>query len=223
MFVNILHNQNNVKKIIHFGSGAEYSKNRDLIRVKENSWGDIIPSDSYGFSKYICHSLGKDKRKVVNLRLFGVYGKYENYLNKFITNSIVKNILGLPIKIKQNVVFDYLYINDLVSIVNYFINKPWHDSDYNVTPNRSINLKQIVQTINQISESKSEIKIVNPGYNFQYSGNNLKLKKLIPNLVFTPYKNGISDLYKYYLKRIKSIDKESLIEDKYYSQSIIKK
>ena len=82
----------------------------------------ITPIDEYGFYKSITSKYIEKSEKIIQLRIFACYGKYENYLLKFITNSIVKNLFKLPIIINQNVYFDYMYIDDLIKIVDYFIN-----------------------------------------------------------------------------------------------------
>ncbi|MDO8609188.1 MAG: NAD(P)-dependent oxidoreductase [bacterium] len=207
MHINIAKNANNVKKIIYFGSGAEYSKSRNLTKVKENEIGKYIPNDEYGFGKYVVNGLVDSNKNIVNLRLFGAYGKYEDFTHRFISNSIIKNLLHLPIKIKQNVIFDYLYVEDLIPIVKHFIKNPSKYSDYNLTPNESINLKKIAQIINRISDYKSKISIKYKGYNFQYTGDNTRLKKEIRTLKFTSYETGIANLYEFYRKKLKTIDK----------------
>ena len=39
--------------MITIGSGAEYDKSRPLVNIKEEDFGELIPKDSYGYSKYI--------------------------------------------------------------------------------------------------------------------------------------------------------------------------
>ena len=120
--------------------------------------------------------------------------------------------MGLPIHIKQDVIFDYLYIDDLMPIVEYFIkNKPKH-SAYNITPDESISLSKIVKMINTVSTSSVLFKIINSGMNFQYTANNTRLIKEIPKMRFTSYDKGILDP-----------DKEVLIQDEFFNRSKIKK
>lgn len=223
MHINVTKNASNVKRIIYFGSGGEYSKDRHLIKVKESEVGEYIPNDEYGFGKYVVNELTKQHKNIVNLRLFGAYGKYEDLTHRFISNSIVKNLLHLPIKIKQNVIFDYLCIEDLIPIVKHFIKNPSKYSDYNVTPNESIDLKKIAQIVNKISNYKSKISIKHSGYNFQYTGENSRLKKELHTLKFTPYETGISNLYEFYRKKLKTIDKKSVIQDDYFKSAKVNK
>lgn len=222
MFVNLLKNIKSLKKIIIFGSGAEYSKTRDLNKVKEDEFGKPIPPDRYGLVKYLISKISEKEKKIIILRLFGVYGKYEDYRFKFISNSIVKNILGLPIKIKQNVVFDYLYIGDLVKIVDYFLKNNSKYNAYNITPTQSISLKQIARLINSASNKKTKISVINRGMNFKYTGDNSRLTEEISDFKFTNYKNGITELYKFYNNLLTRLDRKAIIQDAYFKKSKIK-
>ena len=223
MFESIIHNADKVKRIIHFGSGAEYAKNRNFKKIKEDEWGQFIPDDSYGFSKFTIHEISKNFDNIVNLRLFGIYGIHENYLTKFISNSISKNIFGLPIKIKQNVVFDYLYIDDLMPILDFFINNNAQHADYNITPDKSVSLLEVAQIINKVSNRKSAIQIANDGLNFEYTANNFRLKSEIGTYRFTTYEDGVLKLYDYLKKNRNYLSKKLLIEDRYFKTSKISK
>lgn len=222
MFMSIYRCLDVLDRFISFGSGAEYGKLRDLNKVKEESLGQNIPIDDYGLSKLICSLISKNNKKIVTLIPFGIFGKYEDYRCKFISNSIVKNLIGLPIKIKQDVKFDYLYIDDFIPVVNFFINHLEYYGDYNVTPNKSICLSQIVKIINKVGLKESKIIIDNSGLNYQYTGSNEKLNKAMNKLRFCDYKESISSLYDYYSENLSKLDEFAIIEDKYYLKSKIK-
>lgn len=215
MFFNIARNEEMVSKIIHFGSGAEYDKSRPLKKVREEDFSRRVPVDDYGFYKYVCSKYIEKAKNIICLRLFGVYGKYEDYRYKFISNSIVKNLLNLPLVINQNVIFDYLYIDDLVAIVRHFLEKKAKYRFYNLTSSSSINLTDICQTINAVSDFKSKIKVINQGLNNEYTGDNTRLRKEIPKLSFTGYNEGIKELFLYYRKILSKIDRKILVQDKY--------
>lgn len=210
------------KKMIFFGSGAEYDKSRDLKKVKETSLGQSIPADEYSLYKYICSHYIEQTKNITCLTLFGVYGKYVDYRFKFISNAIVKNLFKQDIVINQNVVFDYLFIEDLISILDHFILNEPKFRNYNVTPNQSIDLVTICNIINEVSDFKSKIKVLKPGLNREYTGDNNRLKKEIPQLKFTSYKEGIRKLFKYYQKNLGRIDKKAIVKDEYL-KSVAKK
>jgi hypothetical protein len=74
-------------KMIHFGSGAEYDRTQLPPRVREDYFDTRVPRDAYGFSKYICAKYIERSDRMVDLRLFGVFGAYEDYTVRFISNA----------------------------------------------------------------------------------------------------------------------------------------
>ena len=223
MFFNIYRCRDIFEKVIHFGSGAEYDKARDIVRINESEFGKRIPKDNYGFYKYICSQFILGSENMVCLRLFGVYGKYEDYLFKFISNAIVKNLLHMEIVIGQNVYFDYLYINDLMKITEYFINHISYYRDYNAVTGERVDLIRIANIINEAGNFKSKIVIRNPGMNREYTADNTRLKNEINFLEFTPIKTAIGEIYKWYKDNLTLIDKKRIKEDLYLRQLKIKK
>lgn len=215
MFFNIVRNEDLVEKIIHFGSGAEYDKSRPLMAIKEEEFGNKIPKDDYGFYKYVCSQYIKGAKKITVLRLFGVYGKFENYLFKFISNAIVKNLLQMPIVIGQNVYFDYLYIDDLSGIVEHFIKNNGEHKDYNIATGRKTDLLTIAKLINKISSFKSKIIVKHKGYNLEYSADNKRLTEEIPDFVFTKMEEGIEKLYGWYKIHLRDLDIKKIKKDPY--------
>ena len=222
MFLSIYNNLDLLDKFITFGSGAEYAKTRDLKKVKETELGKFIPTDNYGLGKLICSQLAKDNKKIVTILPFGIFGPGEDYRFKFIANSIVKNLLNLPIKIKQNVIFDYLYIKDLVPIIKFFLKSDKYHGDFNISTTKSISLKEIVEIINKVGKFKSKISIDKKNYNYQYTGSNQKLKKTIPHLKITSYEDSIKDFSNYLKGNLETIDKDAIIQDEYFKKSKIK-
>jgi len=226
MFFNLVSSLKPEMHMIHFGSGAEYGKNRDLNKVSVKEFGEHIPKDDYGFSKYVASRYIEKADNITCLRIFGLYGKYEDYSFKFISNAILKSILGLPIVINQNVVFDYLYIDDCLNIIDSFITKMPKSKFINLTPSNSIDLFTIANIINKISLNingkQSKIILINENLNYEYTGDNNELLNELNNYRFTSYEEGIARLYKYYLENIKSIDKNIVMEDPYLKSCNIK-
>lgn len=222
MFLSIYNNLDLLDKFINFGSGAEFAKTRDLKKVKETELGKFIPQDNYGLGKLICSQLSSGNKKIVTILPFGIYGPGEDYRFKFISNSIVKNLFKLPIKIKQDVIFDYLYIKDLLPIIKFFLENKKYHGDFNISTTESISLKEIVGIINEVGKFKSKITISKKNYNYQYTGSNQKLKKTIPHLKISSYKAAIKNLYNYYSQHIESLDKDAIIQDSYYKVAKIK-
>jgi len=213
MFFNITKHEKNVKKIISFGSGAEYGKHKPIIDIKEEEYLKKQPLDEYGFYKSITSKYIEKCNNIVQLRVFGAYGEYENYRYKFISNAIVKNLLHLPIVISQNVYFDYIYIDDLVKIIDWFIHNENKERIYNVTTGSKIDLITLANIINEVSDFHSEIKIINEGLNNEYSSNNQRLMKELGNFRFTSHKDAICKMRKYFTKNLGKLDTQTVKND----------
>lgn len=198
IFFNLLKNKDKFEKIIHLGSGAEYDKNRPIIKVKETDFGKIIPQDEYGFFKYICSKYIEKEENIISLRIFGLFGKYEDFRYRFVSNAIVNNLKGIPITISQNVFFDYIYINDFVKIVDYFINHKAKHKFYNIGTGNKIDIFTIANKINKISNKKSKIEVKNTGLNNEYTCDNSRLIKELKGFSFTNFDQSLIELYQWY-------------------------
>lgn len=215
MFFNIVKHSDKVSKIIHFGSGAEYSKHKPIVDAKEEDADLAIPLDEYGFYKSVCSKFIEKSNNNLNLRIFGCYGEYENYEFKFISNAIVKNLLHLPITINKNVFFDYIYVNDLVKIVDYFLHHASKHKVYNLTTGKKIDLMTLAHLINETSDFTSEIKIINDGLNNEYTSHNSRLMNEINTFEFTSHRTAIIEMRNYYASILDTIDREKIEADPY--------
>lgn len=214
MFLNIIENKKNYGKLINFGSGAEYDKRFPIKKVKEEALGKSIPVDGYGLSKYLCCLTNELFLENITLRLFGVFGKHEDWGIRFISNAICKTLFNLPITINQNVVFNYLYVNDLVRIIDCFIQKnTWAYKTYNVGSNRTNDLKEIAKKIANISKSHPKIFIKNKGLGKEYSCDNSRLMAELKGLEFTNLDQSIIELFDWYRKNMKYINEDKLKND----------
>ena len=218
IFFNIAKHEKNVKKIISFGSGAEYSKHKPIIDACEEDYKLSLPLDEYGFYKSITSKYIEKSDNIVQLRIFGAYGEYENYRYKFITNSIVKNLLKLPIIINKNVYFDYIYINDLLKMIDWTIHNETKEKIYNVTTGKKIDLITLANLVNETSDFKSEIKVLNDGLNNEYTSNNERIMKELKNFEFTSHKKAIQKMREYFKANLEKLDKESIINDPYLKE-----
>ena len=206
MFFNIVKNKNKFGKMIHLGSGAEYDKSRNIVKIKESDFGIKIPNDDYGFYKYVCSKYIENSSNIYCLRLFGVFGKYEDYLIKFISNLICKYIKKMSLTMIRDCYFDYIYINDLVKIIDYFVNNKPKERFFNVGSGQRVSLLSLAKKINKLSNYSLPIVVKNKGLNKEYTTNNSRLKKEIKGLKLKTIDESMKDLYKYYLTNQKFID-----------------
>lgn len=218
IFFNIAKQENKVNKILSFGSGAEHSKNKPIVSAKEDDYLKKIPIDDYGFYKFITSRYAENSKNIIQLRIFGAFGEYENYRYKFITNAIVKNLLKLPITIGQNVVFDYIYIQDLILMIDWALHNKTNHKLYNVSSGTKIDLITLSNLVNETSDFKSEIVIVKEGLNNEYTSNNDRIKAEMPNYRLTSHKDAIIKMREYFKKNFDSLDKETIIKDPYLKE-----
>lgn len=215
MFFNLVSNLSGVERFILLGSGSEYDLRRDLVKVREEDFGGGLPLDDGGFSKYIASSfIDLNPGKMVNLRLFGVFGRHEDYAIRFISNAICKALFGLPITLRQNRRFDYLYIDDLMPVLEHALENRMAHTAYNVTPDRSVELLEIARMVRARSGRELPIRVAQPGLGAEYSGENARLRGEIPSLRFTALEEAIDRLYGWYERHLDSIDREQLLVDK---------
>ena len=201
MVDNILKYKSDDTRVILFGSGAMYDKSRNLHKVKENEIGKVIPKDLYGKSKMLIAEKIKERKDVLMLDIFACYG-YGEKETRFPTYAIKNVINGKNIEINQNVVFDYLWGEDMEKIVHYFLENNSKNNIINITPTQSISLLEIAEIVNTFENNKVEVIIKNKIMNNEYTGDNSVLLSEIPNLNFTDIKQGLKKLYNYY-KQIK--------------------
>ncbi len=210
MFFNIIRNKKLFKKMIHCGSGAEYDKRFPIVKVKEEDFDKQVPADEYGFGKYVCSKHIENTDNIVCLRIFALFGKGEDYRYRFISNAMCKNIFGMPITMRQDVYFDYIYINDFVRIVEYFIENKGKHKFYNIGTGKRINIKAIAEKINQLADKKSRILVNKKGLNNEYTCDNKRLIKEIKGFKFTDFNDYMGDLYSWYKENKKNIKKDLL-------------
>lgn len=210
IFFNIVRNKNRFGKMIHMGSGAEYDKLKDIINAKESDFGLTIPKDDYGFYKYICSKYIENSTNIYCLRIFGIFGKYEDFTIKFISNLICKYIYKMPLTMIQDCKFDYIYIEDFMNIIEYFISNSPKERFFNIGSGNKYNLYSLAEKINKLSDYSLPIEIKNNGLNKEYTSNIDLLKKEIKNLKLTSIDDAIKNLYKYYLEHKSIIDSNLL-------------
>ena len=214
MFFNLLQHQNNWGKLLLIGSGGCYDLENYQPKMQESYFGTHIPKDAHGYTKYIIGQLLPSLKNIYDLRVFGIYGKYEDYTIRFISNAICKTLFNLPITLRQDKLFDYIYIDDLMPILTHFIENTPKEKAFNITPDTSQSLAEIAKAVNLYAGNKSEIKIANAGQGLHYSGCNLRLRSEMPNLKFTTIEEGVFRLYQWYSDNQNLIDKNKLLLDK---------
>lgn len=210
MFFNLAAYNHLYEKMYYFGSGAEYDMNSYIPFMQEEYLGIHIPKDPYGFSKYVMSEYSSRSDNIFDLTLFGVFGKYEEWERRFISNAICRALMDLPITIQKNVYYDYLWIDDLVNIMRWFLSHNPRYKHYNVCTGRKIDLYTLACMVRKITNVSCEIVVEKAGLKKEYTGDNSRLLEEIGEYKFADYYKTIETLVDYYGANLASINKSKL-------------
>ena len=198
-------------KMIYFGSGSEYDNRSFVPRMSEECFDKSVPFDSYGFSKYIMAKYCEKSDNIYELCLFGVFGKYEEWERRFISNAICRALKGMDITLQKHMMFDYLWVDDLIEIVKWFIEHEPQEKRYNVCRGESVDLYDLAIKVRDILGVDNRIVIGFDGWKPEYSGDNTRLLYEMGGFEFTGFEEAIRALCAYYKSIIDSIDETKLI------------
>jgi nucleoside-diphosphate-sugar epimerase len=143
-------------RLINFGSGAE-----------------LNPSSPYGESKRDIRTGILKLDKCFNLRIFGIFDENE-WETRFIKTSIRNHIANKPITIHQDKFFSFLYMEDLIKLVDYYIttNPTLLPKEYNCCYPLNFTLSEIAKIINDLQDHKVPVIVENEEFGGEYSGFN---------------------------------------------------
>ena len=123
--------------------------------------------------------------------------------------------MGLPIIINQNVIYDYLYINDLGKILNQIIPNNFSEKILNITPTHAFNLIEINDEVQRILKIERKCDVLKPGYGKEYTGNNELLMMHLNNFEFTDLTSSLKELIEYYQNILHTITKDEMLNDSF--------
>lgn len=173
MFYNLMVNVHKFEQLISFGSGAELN----------------FPSNPYGLSKSIIADAISLHSKLNNIRIFGVFD--ENELDTRFIKTCLENYKNKePMVIHQNKLFDFIYMDDLVTIVNFIILNP-NIKSIDGCYRESYTLREIADYINTLDNHICDIKLKLTNIGSPYTGN----FKNRHNLDLIGLKQGINNIY----------------------------
>jgi len=173
MFYNLIRKKEQFNKLISFGSGAEFKT-------------DYTP---YGFSKKIINKLIHKHDNFYNLRIYAVFD--QNELETRFIKASIKNVLqNAPIKIHQDKLMDFIYMPDLISIVEYYLTGKDLPKEVDCIYNDTVSLSKIAQQINNLSTNKVPINIEDPLPGQNYIGTYSEVP-----IAFIGLEQGIKNVY----------------------------
>ena len=215
-FFSLARSRNAFGRFVVIGSGAAYGSHRPLTRVPETALDEEVPCDEHGFSKYVeAMWLARD-HDAVELRPFGVYGPGEDYAIRFISNACCKALLGMPVTLRQDRLFSYVWIDDLVAVIRVALETdgPLVAGSYNVTPGEPVSLRRLADLVVSASGREVPVIVAEEGRGLDYSGDGSKLSASVPSLAATSPEGGIARLIAWYEERLNLIDRSALAFDR---------
>jgi UDP-glucose 4-epimerase len=181
MYFHLMDNRDRFGKFFNFASGAEFDRRKGVFPTSKNnkletSW----PIDYYGMSKNIISRLLKTNNHSYNFRIYGVFGTDEDDV-RFIKSSLLKIKQNLPIEIHQDRLFDFVYIDDLISIINYYLSNPEYplDSEVELVYSHKYTLSKLATLIKQITKSQVSININSTTKDKSYIGSGIGIDDIV--------------------------------------------
>ena len=186
---------NLTEQFIFFSSTCLYGRPPKILPITEVN--ECIPNGYYGLSKFVSESLIKLQLTcpVSIIRIPGVYGKLDQ--NKSIISHFVNNIINNePITIydKGLVLRDYIFIDDIIEVVNHIINLKC-EVTINIATGKSIKLIDLVVLIEKKLNKKANISFINTSHKqFDMTFDITKIIGLMPGYSPTYMNEGIKKL-----------------------------
>jgi nucleoside-diphosphate-sugar epimerase len=179
MFENILKFADKFKIIINFDSAAIYDRSTDILNRKECELR-TIPTDYYGFSKYVIHERSLQYTNIYNFRIYNIFHRNEEP-DRFIKSCF----LNKQVTIFEDKYFDFVYETDFIKILNYYLTNSNLEKTINICYKDKYRLSEIAKLINP----DIELNIIKKESNNNYTGDGTLLDSL--NIDFLGLKESI--------------------------------
>jgi len=179
MFENLIQFAYKFKFIINFDSGAIYDRSSDIYCRKEEELF-LVPTDYYGFSKYMIYKSSLHYKNVVNFRIFSIFHVNEE-LDRFIKSCFLAKHNGTNITIFNDKYFDFMYEDDFIKVLKYYIEQISSDNisfprTLNLSYTKKYKLSEIANII--LDNKKNQIIIIDDSCLNNYCGDSSELNKL---------------------------------------------
>lgn len=205
-------------RFVVIGSGAVYGLQRPISGVAEDEFGVIVPADAHGFSKYVEAAVLADDGDAVELRPFGVYGAGEDYAIRFVSNACCKALFGLPITLRRDRRFSYVWVEDLAAVVEFALRDGRGGGlaagAYNVTPVAPVRLLEVAEMVVAVSGKRVPIAVADDGMGLDYYGDGSKLRAALPDWTAASVSEGVATLYRWYADHRDAVDGAALLVDR---------
>jgi GDP-L-fucose synthase len=196
------------------GSGSCYGHENYMPMMSEEYFGRHVPASVEGMVKYAVSKHILSSSNIYDLRIFGLFGKYEDYAIRFISNAICKSLFGLPITLRQDRRFHYLCIDDLADIIDAMMLAGMEHHAYNITPDTPVTLLELAEAIKKEMKSNCPIIVAETGFGAEYTGDNSRFKAEFPNVKFSYIIEKVKELIAWYRANKDMINQDLLLSDR---------
>ena len=140
-YYNLLQFRKHYTRVVHFGSGAEIHMSKE----------------PYGYSKKVIAKSILNQDNFYNIKLFGVFD--ENELDtRFIKANIKRYLNKEPMKIDEVKFMDFFYMEDLISVVKYYIGEKEPPKEFDCVYSETYHtLFGLASLINDLDDYKVEV------------------------------------------------------------------
>lgn len=185
--------------MINFCSGAAFGRQKDIYLAKENQVGEIVPEDYYGFAKCLITQRCRQLNHVYNLRFFNVFGP-ETPDNMFTSVNIKNYILKKEIVIFKDKFMDFFGIEDTKKVIDLYLERSSSlPKEVNLVYETKTKLSDVANIINDLSNYKVSLTVLEEGMDRSYCGSGELLKTFDMN--FIGLEKEIRNCYEHFCKR----------------------
>ena len=206
MFFNLARNAHAFGRMLFLSSGAVYDRACVPSLVAEEQFDARVPSEDYGLSKYVCAKSIREDQEIYELRLFAVFGPYEDWRVRFISNACCRAVWDMPVVVRQNVFFDFLDVADLARLLEHFLTGTFRFRHYNLSTGGRVDLCTVAAEVVQASGKPLEIVVREEGLGAEYTASNRRLMAEIPAFRFRERRESVARLYDWYRSHQADID-----------------
>tara|TARA_B100000287_G_C20496618_1_gene727323 strand:+ start:135 stop:959 length:825 start_codon:yes stop_codon:yes gene_type:complete len=184
--------------MITFCSGAVYGRQEEIYGLKENQVGIRIPTDYYGFAKYIIALRAHQLNHVYTLRFFNVFGP-TSQKDMFTAANIRNYIDKKEIVVFKDKYMDFFGINDTKKVLDLYLAKAKElPKDINLVYDTTQTLCDVGDMINNLSTHKVPVKVVEGGMDKAYCGSGRILSTL--DIKLDGLQHELKNVYEYMCK-----------------------
>jgi len=150
----------NYQLFVNTGRSSEYGYKKKPM--KETDF--LEPASHYAATKasatHICNTYGLlNNRPIVTLRLFSIYGPYEES-GRFVPTAILNAINGDDINVIRGPKRDFVYVEDVVDAFLACLKlKKFHQRIFNICSGNQTSIEKTAKIVVRLAKSKSSIKI----------------------------------------------------------------